>query len=200
MARFWNILAVIGMLLFTAIALLYIRSFFSQDVFPRALSHPGVQVVSYRGRIIVVAAQKIHAWPQKFELRVGVAGLPFFPLSIREHHGVDLSIELPRPTIENGFGFSKIFAVSFTSQAVAPNRTVVLNGATFDIIVIPNWSLLGICLLAIALTRLPTRRQRSRARRGLCVRCGYDLRATPNRCPECGTENRYNAPALTETP
>ena len=37
-----------------------------------------------------------------------------------------------------------------------------------------------------ALTAGRARRTRRRRIAGLCVRCGYDLRQTPARCPECG--------------
>jgi hypothetical protein len=54
------------------------------------------------------------------------------------------------------------------------------------------WSLLWIAPLAGAValgSRYlldPPRHVSRRRRLGLCERCGYDLRASPHRCPECG--------------
>ena len=50
----------------------------------------------------------------------------------------------------------------------------------------PHWALALAAALPAPL--LVSRwRQRRRARVGLCPACGYDLRASPERCPECGT-------------
>ena len=35
-------------------------------------------------------------------------------------------------------------------------------------------------------------RRRKRKKLGLCVKCGYDLRASKERCPECGTAMQKN--------
>jgi hypothetical protein len=49
---------------------------------------------------------------------------------------------------------------------------------------LPHWSLVLLFTIVPALHWLP--RLRRRRAPGLCAACGYDLRATPNRCPECG--------------
>lgn len=53
----------------------------------------------------------------------------------------------------------------------------VVRDACADARVPPPWRLFAL-------------RSWTRQRQGLCARCGYDLRASPDRCPECGAAAR----------
>jgi hypothetical protein len=52
---------------------------------------------------------------------------------------------------------------------------------------VPYGFLFALTITMPAIWIIHRRRHRYRANAGLCPRCGYDLRATPDRCPECGT-------------
>jgi hypothetical protein len=67
---------------------------------------------------------------------------------------------------------------------ITPGGNMELRGTQTDLRM-PEWAavLMWLPLLIFCLRRLKKRRD---IRKGLCGSCGYDLRATPNRCPECG--------------
>ena len=76
--------------------------------------------------------------------------------------------------------------VGFYAESVIPSAA---GGARDRLIALPDWFL-------IVLFLLPPLRwlKRPKASPGHCTACGYDLRATPNLCPECGTIPARAAP------
>jgi hypothetical protein len=55
-------------------------------------------------------------------------------------------------------------------------------------IVLPYWSLMALFGAAPALAALgAARRFHRKTKPNLCLKCGYDIHASENRCPECGT-------------
>lgn len=61
---------------------------------------------------------------------------------------------------------------------------------------LPVIVLVGICIAAagglwLSWKDLQLSRKWDRWRRGLCPRCGYDLRASSGHCPECGRAIRW---------
>lgn len=58
---------------------------------------------------------------------------------------------------------------------------------------VPYWPLAVATALLSAWASVRAWRSRRRVSPELCVVCGYDLRATPERCPECGTVPRASA-------
>ena len=86
------------------------------------------------------------------------------------------------------FGFG-VYEIVPTKYGFLPGdvASAMPGSERWRAIVVPHWGLavvsavLPACWMAVTLQR----HRGVRARR--CVACGYDLRATPDRCPECGS-------------
>ncbi len=77
--------------------------------------------------------------------------------------------------------FSLLGFAAYRMDAIFP-------GYGLRAVVVPYWFVVAVLAVAGGGPIVRYRRGRARRRRaaGLCARCGYDLRASPERCPEWG--------------
>jgi hypothetical protein len=94
-------------------------------------------------------------------------------------------------SISRFLGFQVYRLDTGTRRSVYPTPTFSLyKRRIVKIVTVPQWSLCLLFSLPIAawiyLVWRPRRRRARRLKLGLCTSCGYDLRSSPNQCPECG--------------
>ena len=160
--------AAISVLIFLASAALWIRSCWITDGLSHGQSGRAVGVWSHRGRLIVdtMGDDEIPMWP-------GFAGWT------RE-----------RGKSEPAFSFLDTFPdtpkwrrLGFKHRSAGaaglPTRRI-------EAWAIPDWFVMLLCLPIPIVVLRRKLRDLYRAAHQLCAACGYDLRASPDRCPECG--------------
>jgi hypothetical protein len=165
-ARFmFSACAAVSVLICVACVAMWVRSYRTADAWGWAWTKGAVQAGTAHGRLRVSELRLLD------ESRYGP---PWF-----QHVSYPARMDpptgrLPARLSNLGFGYE---------------RTHVARNHDARVVLVPLW------VIFVATAALPGRwvvlqRRRARERRAghvPCPKCGYDLRATPERCPECGT-------------
>lgn len=156
---------------------LWIRSHFDYDtIHYEARSGFQTNLYSVQGEVMLYRSNLYWEEPR------GI-GVHYSRLSAKSEKGYHLASDLDS---SNGRHFWNRLGFKLLSRHERPDRKVHVIFVSA-----PCWALAGLfaALPAIHFLRLYRRRWLMRNRRaaGRCIVCGYDLRATLDRCAECGT-------------
>ena len=166
---FFNFLSAASLVLCVATVVLWVRSYWAADVIAYCwtegnggeLRHGGVE--SSRGRV----------W-------VGVVGFPRAAAPARLRPGWIRQANFPHGALGPVGSWRRL---GFGVGAVVGDDGVWMRSVS-----LPLWFIAAALITPTAwrLLARPGAVRRERLARGLCLSCGYDLRASGDRCPECG--------------
>jgi hypothetical protein len=197
--RLFTILSVLSLLVCVATCVLWVRSYWVQDCGWAAEPGPAAAAVSCGGgTLTVVVAGR---WPS------AAARWRWEPAPVASPDAYRPSAGWPPP-------HARSFWVAVASGHAGVGQLYITrwsaDAPTLETALAPTvWTDVRLWRLAAATAALPliggtrrlVRRIRAGRRRtaGLCRHCGYDLRATSDRCPECGA-SRPTPPVVSDSP
>jgi hypothetical protein len=164
-------IAAVSLLLCAAICVLWVRSGRRSDYASVAPAWRALVCMTFPGGL------KFSTWPTPVE----PGGFKFasYEYGVRNAYGAWMN----RPLVSwSKLGFD-LRPLQFSNQT-KPDR------GAFELF-IPFWFLTAAFLVLPLSLFVRLARGRRRERENRCARCGYDLRASPGRCPECGTVPEY---------
>jgi len=165
-SRFFAAFAAISLVICMLTTALWVRSYFILDAMDWSTSHGRAGFSTTQGHIAYGAVSLTPAYRGKV-----IHGFSYRSTAVG--YGFSLSIMRPWWTSWTGFALARVRQPSFSAWDFR----------------VPFW----LPLLLSAIAPLLWYRRRHRYPPGTCQQCGYDLRASPNRCPECGAI--WHAPA-----
>jgi hypothetical protein len=161
LGRLFMFCSAVSLLLCVAVCVLWVRSYWRRDVFTLMDGHGGAQWVEMvRGGFQWVRFASVPADTYSTGWRVAppTDALP------------------SRPFI----GFASL------SRTIPLWDGTAVRQVPMSVVTIPAWFVAIFAGILPALAVSAMFQRRFWWRHGVCQKCGYDLRATPERCPECG--------------
>jgi hypothetical protein len=183
--RLLDSLTLVSLLLCVAAVVLFVRATFSSDVFVRRLFNDkgervgDVSVFSWRGSVVVQVGRMERPAAGEAAAREPAPRPADYD---RWHRRPATSPMDPWSARFAGFGYAE-YGYTFGPSVGAYAPTSVYN----RVVMVPWYAIILATAVAPVLRLRRTLTRRRRDRRAACRACGYDLRATPGRCPECGT-------------
>ena len=204
--RLLNLLTALSLLFCVALAAATVRSFWIQDRFRwmhsdfhgRTWTMSDADLWVNRGHVVVAWSRRELTYHSDDALSEMLSHHTDRPGRLwRKWHGHESTPAAP-PAARSGTVWGRLGFVGRRDRSVSPSskprpgqepvRSGVYEETEYAAPLWPAALLLALhpALWSVRQWRRATVRRRSRA--GLCTRCGYDLRASPGTCPECGAQ------------